>query len=485
MTARGFSVNENALFVIQVCDDWYSNREVKDFHTRKNLNGEDVHLARLNFAKRACADDANLCEVIDITTEETSAAEDFIDNLLEKNRFDVRYREQLEKTSATGTVGAYIYLRNAEFYESNGTTTARGGEIKINYCDADCIIPLTVDNHLVTECAFASTNIYKGKEQTTLVIFTQDERGLYTAETVYFDNKGNRLEERGTTVQLGDVKPFAIMTNAEVNNIDNMEGYGLPKIYNSIPFFKAIDLCYNLLYGDLDKGDKLVFINELLAAISKDENGQPVLTPQQKKLFILLGEKLPSQENLVKEYNPEIRTAQITEAFELVLSLISMQFGYGTRKYSFENGQITTATEYIGEKQDQVQELNKQRKQATDYITDIVRAALWFSNTFQGTSYDTNEALQIEFDDSYIEDKQTRLDGMRNDAMTFVDIPWLLEQYLIEKYNLSEEEVAEIMAGRSNQYADDITTDDGEIEPEDDTEIDLESILADLDNWEV
>ena len=36
-----------------------------------------------------------------------------------------------------------------------------------------------------------------------------------------------------------------------------------------------------------------------------------------------------------------------------------MQFGYGTKKYTFENGQIKTATEYIGAKQDAMQELNK------------------------------------------------------------------------------------------------------------------------------
>lgn len=61
-----------------------------------------------------------------------------------------------------------------------------GGDIRINYCDADCIIPLTVENELVTECAFSATNTVKGKEKTTLVIFTLEE-GKYKAETVVFD----------------------------------------------------------------------------------------------------------------------------------------------------------------------------------------------------------------------------------------------------------------------------------------------------------
>ncbi len=149
------------------------------------------------------------------------------------------------------------------------------------------------------------TNIVKGEERTTLAIFTKNRVGtkfLYKADTIVFDEFGRRLDSESSSLQLGDVKPFSVMMNAEVNNIENMEGYGLPKIYNSIPLFKAVDLCYNILYGDLDKGQKLV-CNELLACIQKDEDGKPYLTAQQKKLFILLGDssgKLPEADTCAK-----------------------------------------------------------------------------------------------------------------------------------------------------------------------------------------
>lgn len=444
-------MNSDALGVIQKCDDWYSNRLIDEFHKRVNLNKKEIELSRMNFAKRCCADDANLCEIISVAPEK-EAAQEFINSLLDKNRFDVRYREQLEKTSATGTVGAYIYLQDAEYIKGSAdTVTVRGGDIRINYCDADCIIPLTVENKLVTECAFSVTNIAKGKERTTLVIFTRNKVGVnffYKADTIVFDESGKKIEAESSSLQLGEVKPFSVMMNAEVNNIENMEGYGLPKIYNSIPLFKAVDLCYNILYGDLDKGQKLVFLNELLACIRRDENGKPYLTAQQKELFILLGDsggKLPEEKTLVQEYNPEIRVDQITKAFELVLSLLSMQFGYGSKKYTFENGQIKTATEYIGTKQDSMQELNKQRKQATDYIEDIIHAAMWFSNQFSGTEYDLNEKLSIEFDDSYVEDKQAKLESMRADALSFPEVPILKVWYLMDKYNIPEDEAKKYM----------------------------------------
>lgn len=440
MNKLGYSVNGDALDIIKICDDWYSNRGIENFHKRMNLNKKEIELNRMNFAKRCCADDANLCEIVSVSPEKESTSQEFIDKLLTDNRFDVRYREQLEKTSATGTVGAYLYLRNAEYIKtSNDVMSVRGGDIRINYVDADCIIPLTVENKLVTECAFSATNTVKGKEKTTLVIFTL-ENSRYRADTVVFDELGKEVDAESSSIQLGDIKPFAIMTNAEVNNLDNMDGYGLPKIYNSIPLFKAVDLCYNILYGDLEKGDKIVFINELLSCLKVDDNGEAQLTAQQKDLFVLLGERLPQQDSIIKEYNPEIRVEQITKAFELVLSLLSMQFGYGSKKYTFENGQIKTATEYIGTKQDAMQELNKQRKQATAYIEDIIHAAMWFSNQFSGTSYNEEEPLSIEFDDSYVEDKQTKLEAMRADAVTFQDIPWLTFMYIKTKYNLSDEE---------------------------------------------
>lgn len=454
---RGYTVNNDALSIIQMCDDWYSNRVIKEFHKRENLNGAEYELSRMNFAKRCCADDANLCEIISVTPEKESASKVFIEQLLVGNRFDVRYREQLEKVSATGTAGAYIYLQNADYLQNDkGDISVKGGKICINYVDADCIIPLTVENKLITECAFCATNLEKGKEKTTLVIFTKEAAGgqvRYKAETAAFDEKGEMLEEESAMLQLGEVKPFSIMVNAEVNNLDNMEGYGLPKIHNSIPLFKAVDLCYNLLYGDLAKGDKLVFLNELLACIQQDKDGKPYLTKQQKEIFILLGQdggKLPDEKTLVQEYNPEIRIEEITKAFELVLSLLSMIFGYGTKKYTFENGRITTATEYTGTRQDSLQELNKQRKQAENYISDIVHAAMWFSNAFQGTSYNVEEKLSVEFDDSYITDKESELERKRNDALSF-DIPQLTIWYLMDAYNIPEEEAAAMVMQKQEE----------------------------------
>lgn len=440
---KGYTVNDNALTVIQACDDWYSNRIIEDFHKRKTLNGIPYELNRLNFGKRCCSDDANLCEVLEINAGDGEQA-DFVNDALGKSEFNTQYRKQLEKTSADGTTACYIRLDNATFM-NNGSV--QGGTIKLNYVEADAFMPLTVENDIVTEAAFSGSALSKGKKQTTLVLFTLGENGMYTAETHVFDDKGNEIKDLETIVQLGDVKPFAVMRNAEVNNLDDMTGYGLPKLWDAIPALKVVELCYNVLFSDLDKAEKIILVNELLCEF--DENGKPKMTPEQKKLFVLVGEKLPDPQDkaLIQEYNPEIRIEQVTKAFELALSLLSMSFGYGTKKYSFENGQITTATEYVGERQDQMQELNRQRQEAIRYIQDICRAVMWFANTFQGKSFNLDQEILVDFDDSYITDREAELERKRNDALAF-DIPDLTVWYLKDAYSLSEEKARELVEAK-------------------------------------
>ena len=444
LSNKGYTVNDTALSLIKKCDDWYSNRVIEDFHKRRTVNGVPYEMSRLNFGKRCCSDDANLCEVLEINAGDGEQA-DFVANVLSKSEFNTQYRKQLEKTSADGTTACYIRLDNATFMDDN---SVRGGDIKLNYVEADAFMPLTVENDIVTEAAFSGSALSKGKKQITLVLFTIGENGLYTAETHVFDDRGNELKELETIVQLGDVKPFAVMRNAEVNNLDDMTGYGLPKLWNAIPVLKITDLCYNVLFSDLDKAEKIILINELLCEF--DENGKANMTQEQKKLFVLMGEKLPDEKDLVQEYNPEIRIEQITKAFELALSLLSMTFGYGTKKYSFENGQITTATEYIGERQDQMQELNRQRQEATRYIQDICRAVMWFANTFQGKSFNLDQDILVDFDDSYITDKEAELERKRNDAMSF-DIPELTVWYLMDAYSLTEEEARALVEKKQEE----------------------------------
>ena len=353
--------------------------------------------------------------------------------MLKTNRFDTMLRRQIERTSALGTAAAYISMEGAEIYEDG---MIKGGKPRINYLYANQYIPLTVVNGEVIEAAFCGKEKKKDKSEYKLVIFVLDESGKYHGLTYIIDENGN--EKESTDITLGEVKPFSILTTAEVNNIDDMgDGYGLPKIWDSIAIFEGIDLAYNILFSDLDKGEKIILINDLLCKYGP--NGEVTQSIENKKLFVLVGEKLPDDKNMIHEYNPELRIQSVRDIFEFLLSLVSMSFGFGSKKYTFENSQIQTATEYIGAKQDQMQDLNRQRYQLTEYIQGIIRAAEWFENQFNGAHYDLNEEITVDYDDSLVIDKETILERKRNDALSF-DIPKLTIWYLMDAYNLTEEE---------------------------------------------
>ena len=392
----------------------------------------------MNFAKRLCSDNANLIEVVEINIDDEQQNE-VINEIFKENNFETMYRKQIEEMSANGTVGAYIRVENAELY-ANGDV--KGGNIKINYCNALNIVPLTVINNEIIECAFTGVNHIDGKDKAVLVIFTL-ANGKYVAQNIVFKDDGNVESEQ--TIPFGDVKPFAIMRSAEVNNLE-MKGYGYPKLWSAIPNLKVLDLSYTMWRRDLEKSDKIVLVNELLCA--KNDKGEPKpATPQMKKIFVQLGEqaKLPEENSLWQEYNPIIRIDEATKSFELALSLLSMSFGFGTKRYTFEQGRILTATEYAGERQDSMQEINKQRSESKKYITDLANAIRWFNNSLNGTNFEEKEVL-IDFDDSYVEDKQAKMQAKRNDALSF-GIEKLTVWYLMEMYNLSEEEAQTLVDG--------------------------------------
>ena len=173
------------------------------------------------FAKRCCSDDANLCEAVEVNVGENDQVNDAVNKVLQDNRFFTMFRRQIEKVSAAGTAACYVRLDGADVMDDE---TVRGGRIRLNYVDAESYMPLTVENDDVIEAAFSGTALRGGKEETTLVIFTKPD-SRYQVETHIFDDKGNEIKDRQQTVELGEVKPFAVLRNAEVNNYDGMDGY--------------------------------------------------------------------------------------------------------------------------------------------------------------------------------------------------------------------------------------------------------------------
>lgn len=473
LSDMGYEVNQRPYAVIERCDRWYRADEEME-HARVRVNGEKYEMLQMGFAKRACADDANLCEVVEINAggEGPNARAQFeaVNGLLDQNAFQTQYRRQLELCAAEGTAACYWRVEGAEEYRNpDGSKCCRGGTLKLTYIEAGGFVPLSAEGGEVTEAAFAGDSLIRGERRHVLVVCTREredaaaERGgganahpaqaafRYAYRTVTFDEGWRVLSDERDV--LGPVRPFAVMRVAAVNHLRGMEGFGLPKIAAAIPVLRALDMAFTALYGDIDTSEKLVLVNEVLCNFKRvvstvdgvaTEQLVPITPNEQlRQRFVMLGaDKLPSADSVVKEIVPEIRAEKFRGVIELLLSMLSMLFGYGTRRYSFERGQIATATEYIGERQDQMQELNRQRQEARRYIADLTRAGLWFMNAFLGTEWDVDAPVLVEFDDSYVTDRPGRLRDMRDDVLAGIGGRYVRELYLRERYNLTEKEAA-------------------------------------------
>ena len=93
---KGYDVNDKAQGIIKECDDWYANRVIEDFRKRTTVHGTQFEFNRMGFAKRCCADDANLCEVAEVNGGKDVDQHSFLENILRKNQFLAMYRKQIE-----------------------------------------------------------------------------------------------------------------------------------------------------------------------------------------------------------------------------------------------------------------------------------------------------------------------------------------------------------------------------------------------------
>lgn len=88
-----------------------------------------------------------------------------------------------------------------------------------------------------------------------------------------------------------------------------------------------------------------------------------------------------------------------------------------------------------------MQPFNSFKSQVNEIVSIIDKPV---ANTFQGKHFNLDQEILIDFDDSYITDKESELERKRNDALSF-DIPQLTAWYLMDAYNLTEEEATAML----------------------------------------
>lgn len=420
---------------IEEWSSWYYGN-VKNFSFYKVYTGQGGYAKRkrktLGMAKKVSEDIADLLlnERVKIKVK-GGKNEEFVNKILQKNCFWVKGNEYQERKAYTGTVAYIPYLYDMEVTEDGTVLSAKIG---INYVSAQHIFPVSWNNGIVEECIFSFPKTYMRKKYIQLQYHKKDENGRYVIEnTVIEDVTGSQTGKELTEQEWKALKPFRNMsprieTSSEkpqfvidklniVNNADEDETnpMGIAIYANAIEVLKELDNVFDSYDNEFTLGKKRIFVApEMLKTI----NGDPAFDPEDT-VFYKLPEDYAEQKNgkTLIEVNMELRTEQHSQAINDGLNYLSVKCGFGTERYKFErsSGGVKTATEVISENSDMFRTLKKHEIILDAALKELVSIILRLG-IVTGENLDDNAEVNIEFDDSIIEDKQAERATDRQDV---------------------------------------------------------------------
>jgi A118 family predicted phage portal protein len=431
--------------LIGVWGDWYKGN-VEDFHSYTVWNGIEeleCHRYSVSMAKKVCEDWANLLmnERVNITIEGKKEQE-FVDTILSENNWEVKANESQERKAALGTI-AYVPVIEGMFVNPDTSEIADSGRIRINYVSATNIYPLTWDNGIIRECAFASTKKVDDTEYTYIQVHRLNggeydiENHLYNSEEVPLTSvKG--FETIPPVVHTGSDKPQFVIDRLNIANSDENNPMGVSVFAYAIDQLKSVDIVYDSYVNEFVLGKKRIVVQP---EATRDVNGRPVFD-KRETVYYVLPEDRANNGNILQSVDMTLRTEEFNTGMQDMLNILSSKCGFGENHYKFNQTSIATATQVISENSTMFRTIKKHEILLEQAITELCRTLLRMGNRYMDAGLDEEVEISIDFDDSIIEDTASTNQDMRLDVSDGIIKP---ELYIMRKYKASEEEAREMM----------------------------------------
>lgn len=409
--------------------DWYMNG-ADDNHKSKYWNGITTvtrEIKSLGMAKTVCETWANLLmnEKVQISIEPESV-NDTIHEVLDFNDFEGNTNELCEKYCALGT-GAFIeYMKDDQIF--------------IEYIMANMIFPLSWDSTGIKECAFASQRHDKNiGDYLYIQMHVLNESGMYQIKNHMVQiTENDSFKEielpddmEPVTDLHQDIPLFQIVKPKQVNNVDIYNPMGISIYANAIDVLKEIDTTFDAFDIEIRTGRRKILMSG--EGFTVDENGtQHNIIDDNEEVLKLVGEASADGGIELHDFSPAFRTGDLRETLQFQLNLLSEKCGMGTNQFEFTTKGLKTATEVISEDSDMYSTLKKHEKSLESAIKGMIRAIGSLLNTDIKL-----DAIQIDFDDSIIEDKDVE---RRNDQADLANGTLRPEEYRSKWRNESIEE---------------------------------------------
>ena len=391
---------------IKEYEEWYKGYAPK-FHNYKVFNGKkqvDFRRYSLQMGKKVCEDWANLLinEKTDIVLDDVTSQENLW-QILEKCKFWQKANEGIEKTFALGGGALVLSVDNLSVLEDG--TIGKDGKINVTFVNAKKMRPITIEDGVITECAFISVN----SKTTNVVVHLKDENGNYVIHNFVADgNDETNLKVRENTYyQFNTRSPlrwFVTLKPNIANNIDIDSPLGISIFANAIDVLKSIDVVYDSYVNEFIIGRKRIFINARSTTINPS-TGEMQDTFDANDVAIYVLPESDDGSVFMQDSTQTLRVTEHENALQNQLNLLSYACGFGTQHYKFEQGGIATATQIISENSDMFRNIRKHEILIEDVLIELVKTIIYASNTFTAIQLKEGSNIEIRFDDSIIEDK--------------------------------------------------------------------------------
>lgn len=409
------TVPESFYTEIDVWKSWYDG-EVKDFHKYKVFNGQSHFNCKrytMGMAKKVSEDWANLLmnEKVSITLEGQKEQE-FFDTVCRENNFLVKSSEMQEMKSALGTAAYVPRVVGATVNADTGELSGKAQSIKIDYCTAENILPLSWENGKALECAFATSKTVKNENYLYLQIHRIGDDGKYQIENRLFTDRNGELSD----VNLSDVPGFenippVVYTNSTerqfvldrlniANNVDVSLPMGISVYANAIDQLKGVDVAYDSYVNEFVLGKKRIMVKP---EATKDIDGNPIFDPKDTAFYVLPEDT--QNGSIIDPIDMTLRTSEHNAGIQDMLNLLSSKCGFGENHYKYDNGSVATATQVISENSTLFRTIKKHEIILRDALEELARIILRLGNTYMNAGLDEGVEISIDFDDSIIEDK--------------------------------------------------------------------------------
>lgn len=392
---------------------WYKGFN-EAFHNTRVYNGQNfIYLTKksLQMAKKIAETWADLLinEKCDIATDDNAKAA--FDKIFNKGKFWTKANRTIEWAFALG-YAAII-----------GEITA---DRKMNFVtiNARNIVPLKIENEQITECAF-----YKvlSDQKTRITLWTKTRVGHYQVRTIDYNKDGDALED--TVLQTAIDKPLYMILKPNIVENNENNNFGMSVFANSIDTLKAIDTKYDGLDFEFIGGRKRVYVSLEAMKVVMGSDGKSSMSMPFDPLdstYYNTGDTGDDGKPLIQEGGGELRSEQYIAALNFELGILSQKTGLGYGYFRINPTGQVTATQVVSENSDLYTTKNKHEILIRDELIQFVTAIAEYSNAYCELKVPNFDGqVDILFDDSIIEDKQTQkandLKEVAAGVMSYVD----------------------------------------------------------------